>query len=79
MSVNSQIDRLNSAKESLRTEIQNKGVSVPSSSKLEEYSNYVKQIHTGDMQKSVYDPRGINQDIFSYCDDKIEAIDGGTY
>lgn len=37
------------------------------------------QIQTGDMQKSTYDPRGMNQDIFKYCDNKVSTIDGGSY
>ncbi len=47
MTVASEITRLQNAKSSIRTSIQNKWVTVPSSAKLDTYSWYVDQIQTG--------------------------------
>ena len=44
MSVADQITRLNTAKNDIRTAIQGKGVTVPSSAKLDTYSNYINNI-----------------------------------
>lgn len=44
MSVATEITRLSNAKAALKTSIQNKGVTVPSSAKLDTYSTYVDQI-----------------------------------
>lgn len=47
MAISDEIQRLSSAKASLRTAIQGKGVTVPSSAKLDSYSGYVNSISTG--------------------------------
>ena len=44
MAISNEITRLTNAKAALKTSIQNKGVSVPSSAKLDSYSSYVDQI-----------------------------------
>jgi hypothetical protein len=47
MSVANEITRLQGAKASLKTSIENKGVTVPSSTKLDGYSALVEQIQQG--------------------------------
>lgn len=47
MSIASEITRLQNAKASIKTSIEAKGVTVPSSAKLDTYSSYVDQIQTG--------------------------------
>lgn len=47
MSISSEITRLQNAKASIKTSIEAKGVTVPSSAKLDSYSSYVDQIQTG--------------------------------
>lgn len=47
MSVASEITRLSSAKAAIRTAIQAKGVTVPSSATLDDYADYVDDIQTG--------------------------------
>ena len=47
MTIASEITRLQWAKSSARTSIQNKGVTVPASAKLDTYHNYIDQINTG--------------------------------
>lgn len=47
MSIATEIQRLQSAKTSLATAISNKGVTVPSSTKLDGYASLVNQIETG--------------------------------
>lgn len=66
MSIQTELNRLQSAKSSLKTAIQNKGVSVPSATTLDGYAALVQQIKTGDMHQAVYDPQGKAQDIFAY-------------
>ncbi len=44
MSIETQIQRLQQAKSSLRTAIQNKGVTVPTNAKIDTYDDYVAQI-----------------------------------
>ena len=46
MSVQTELDRLNTAKNSLKTAIDNKGVSVPENTKLDGYSALVEQIES---------------------------------
>lgn len=48
MSVKSQIDRLSTAKTNIKSAISNKGVSVPSTAKLDELPDYVDQIETAE-------------------------------
>lgn len=47
MSIASEITRLQNAKASIKTSIEAKGVTVPSSAKLDDYSDYVDAIQTG--------------------------------
>lgn len=47
MSVQTELDRLNAAKNSLKTAIESKGVAVPDSTKLDGYSALVDQISSG--------------------------------
>lgn len=54
MSVQTELDRLNAAKNSLKTVIESKGVAVPDSTKLDEYSALVEQISSGDNVQSDY-------------------------
>ena len=48
MSIASEISRLNTAKADIKTAIQNKGVSVPSTTKIDGYPSLVNQIQTFD-------------------------------
>lgn len=66
MSIQTELNRLQNAKNSLKTAIQNKGVTVPSTTTLDGYAALVQQIETGDMQQVVYDPQSKTQDIFAY-------------
>lgn len=66
MSIQTELNRLQNAKSSLKTAIQNKGVTVPSATTLDGYAALVQQIETGDMHQAVYDPQGKAQDIFAY-------------
>ena len=47
MSIASEISRLQTAKADLKTSIESKGVTVPASAKLDDYSDYVDSIQTG--------------------------------
>lgn len=47
MSIASEITRLQSAKADIKTSIEGKGVSVPSTAKLDEYAGYIDEIETG--------------------------------
>lgn len=47
MSISSQITRILSAKDDIKTSIENKGVTIPSSAKLDDYSSYIDQISAG--------------------------------
>ena len=47
MSISTEIARLQNAKASIKTSIENKGVTVPSSTKLDGYSALIDTIHTG--------------------------------
>lgn len=53
MSIASEISRLHTAKADLKTSIENKGVTVPSATKLDGYASLVDQIQTGQVYKSV--------------------------
>ena len=48
MTIASEITRLQWAKSDIKTSIENKGVTVPSDAKLDDYSGYVDQIQQGD-------------------------------
>ena len=45
MSIASEISRIQSAKTDIRTAIENKGVTVPSSATIDTYDDYVSQIY----------------------------------
>lgn len=47
MSIATEIQRLQTAKENIKTAITNKGVTVPASAKVDTYNNYIGQIETG--------------------------------
>ena len=47
MSISSEITRLTNAKSAIKTAIENKGVTVPSSTKLDGYANLINSISTG--------------------------------
>ena len=64
MSITSEISRLQTAKAELKTSIENKGVSVPASAKLDNYHQYVDAIPTGSTihnQDKVVDPNETQQ------------------
>lgn len=64
MSIETEITRLQNAKSAIKTSIENKGVVVPSNAKLDEYSNFIDSISTG-------------ENISNYFDDDI--VDGYEY
>lgn len=47
MAISDQITRLKNAKESIKTSIANKGTTIPESTTLDHYSEYIDQIQTG--------------------------------
>lgn len=47
MSISSEITRLQTAKADIKTSIENKGVTVPASVKLDDYADYIDNISTG--------------------------------
>lgn len=47
MSISEEIVRLRQAKSNIKAAIEDKGTSVPSSAKLDDYPYYVSQIHSG--------------------------------
>lgn len=65
MSVQTEIHRLQAAKEELKSAIEAKGVTVPDGTTLDGYGDLVGQISTGDMKKAIYDPQGKSRDIFA--------------
>lgn len=74
MSVQTELDRLNAAKNSLKTAIEGKGVAVPDGTKLDGYSGLVEQI-SGDSNVVVVEFPGLTQDSpDSVSQDKIETI-----
>ena len=74
MSVQTELDRLNAAKNSLKTAIEGKGVAVPDGTKLDGYSTLVEQI-SGDSNVVVVEFPGLTQDSpDSVSQDKIETI-----
>ena len=75
MSVQTELDRLNAAKNSLKTAIEGKGVAVPDGTKLDGYSTLVEQIGGGDSNVVVVEFPGLTQDSpKSVSQDKIETI-----
>ena len=75
MSVQTEIDRLNSAKDALKVAIESKGVTVPVNASIDTYADSVSQIReqTGDeMMKSEYATSG----VFGAVDRAISSDDG---
>lgn len=54
MSIASEIQRLQLAKQNIRTAIQNKGVAVPSSATLSEYPELIEAISAGTILRCIY-------------------------
>lgn len=75
MSVQTELDRLNAAKNSLKTAIEGKGVAVPDGTKLDGYSTLVEQIGGGGSNVVIVEFPGLTQDSpDSVSQDKIETI-----
>lgn len=75
MSVQTELDRLNAAKNSLKTAIEGKGVAVPDGTKLDGYSGLVEQISGGGSNVVIVEFPGLTQDSpSSVSQDKIETI-----
>ena len=55
MSVNEQINRIHQAKTDIQNALNDKGISVPTTTKIDEISPYIENAIVGDMKKSVYD------------------------
>lgn len=62
MSVSSEIQRLQGAKEDIKEAIENKGVEVPSSAKIDTYNEYINQI-AGKLQEKTVTPNAIGQTV----------------
>lgn len=75
MSVQTELDRLNAAKNSLKTAIEGKGVAVPDGTKLDGYSTLVEQISGGGSNVVIVEFPGLTQNSpSSVSQDKIETI-----
>ena len=75
MSVQTELDRLNAAKNNLKTAIEGKGVAVPDGTKLDGYSTLVEQIGGGGSNVVIVEFPGLTQDSpNSVSQDKIETI-----
>lgn len=76
MSISSEITRLQGAKADIKTAIEAKGVSVPSSAKIDAYDDYIDQITTGGGVTGpvvfFYDYEGTL--LHSYTGDEIQAL-----
>lgn len=66
MAISDEITRLQQAKADLKTAIENKGVTVPSSTKLDGYADLVDSIQVGGGSSDVYE--------FLYFNDSIGGI-----
>lgn len=62
MSVQTELDRLNTAKSNLKTAIEGKGVAVPDGTTLDGYSVLVEQISSGGDSVAIVDFLGLTQD-----------------
>ena len=75
MSVQTELNRLNAAKNNLKTAIEGKGVAVPDGTKLDGYSTLVEQIGGGGSNVVIVEFPGLTQDSpSSVSQDKIETI-----
>lgn len=75
MSVQTELDRLNAAKNSLKTAIEGKGVAVPDGTKLDGYSTLVEQISGGGSNVVIVEFPGLTQDSPDpVSQDEIETI-----
>lgn len=70
MSVTTELARIQTAKDDIKTAIENKGVSVPSNTLIDDYSTYVDSIQAG----------GVDQNVIGLIDGNITGtlvIDNG--
>lgn len=65
MSVQTEINRLQTAKADLKSILESKGMAVPGDASLNAYVDLTDQLGNGDMRKAVYDPGGKSRDIFA--------------
>lgn len=64
MSIASEIQRLQTAKQNITTAIENKGVQVPANTTLDFYPTYISQIQTqGTYQAKTITPTTISQTV----------------
>ena len=64
MSIQTEITRLQTAKSAIKSEIENKGVTVPSNATLDSYDDYAAQIETGGTyQQKTVTPTAAGQTI----------------
>ena len=70
MSVASEIARLQQAKADIKQAIEDNGITVPSSAKLDTYDDYIAQISAGGSQ-------GANELLVTYVDKVTEQVNGG--
>lgn len=73
MTIASEIQRLQTAKANIKTAIQNKGVSVPSSAKLSDMNTYINNIYTGVPWEDLLLPASIQ------CQDVIRNTEHGVW
>lgn len=83
MSIQTEIDRLNTAKNDLKTALTAKGVTVPSGTRLDGYSALLEQLPGADayLDKATYDPQGFKRDVFgdiAYSYTALYRLDGWT-
>ena len=75
MSIQTELNRLNAAKNNLKTAIEGKGVAVPDGTKLDGYSTLVEQIGGGGSNVVIVEFPGLTQDSPDpVSQDKIETI-----
>lgn len=67
MSIQTEINRLSTAKNDLKTALTAKGVTVPSGTRLDGYSALLAQVPGADayLDKATYDPGGFKRDLFA--------------
>lgn len=78
MSTQSQIDRLNQAKNDIKTSITNKGVTVPSTTKIDGMSSYIDAISASeDLSAELTKYGELNADLETVINSLPEAGGGG--
>lgn len=60
--INNEIDRIGNAKSGIAQAIEEKGVQVPESSKIEEYPGFVRQIQAGSTDAVLYTPQDLTSE-----------------